>query len=180
MEKRAAHVQAFPVAPGEDAGRDEIDRDTDESDGEDDAAAHVRRIGAPPRRAVHDPDADEQQRETVRLRRENLRPPEAERPRPPGRARRQACRDERAAERGRVGEHVPRVGEQRERAGEETRDDLAGHEGEDQYERDAEQPPVVNPRVVVAVSVQLVHPAASSAASRRRLAVRGRVLGEPR
>ena len=153
MEERATHVQALAVAACEDAGRDEIHRDADESDDEDDATVHVRRIDEPPRCAVDDPDADEQQRDAVRLRGEDLRAPEAERPRPARRSRREARRDERAAERGRIREHVPCIGEQGERAGEKPGDDLAHHQREDQGERDAKQSPVVNARVIVRVRV---------------------------
>ena len=86
VEKCAAHVQALAVTTGEDGSRDEVHRDADERDDEDDPAVHVRRVDETSHRAVDDPDADEEQREPVRLRGEDLGAAEPERPDPARRA----------------------------------------------------------------------------------------------
>ena len=55
-----------------------------------------------------------------------------------GRARSKAQRDERKRNRAGVGEHVGGVREQGQRVREDPGDDLAGHEDDDQNERDRE------------------------------------------
>ena len=151
VQERSLHVEARAVGAREHERRGEVDRDADERDDEHDAAVHDRRVCEAPRGGVDDPDSQEQERDPVRLCREDLGPAEAERPRPARRTRREARRNERRGERGRVGEHVPGVREQRERAGDDARGDLDGHEGDDQRERDRERAPVLHPAVIVRV-----------------------------
>ena len=142
VQERAAHVQALAVGARQHERRDEVHGDADERDDEHDAAVHVGRRDEPAHGAVDDPDADEEQRDPVRLRGEDLGASEPERPRAARGARREPRGDERSRERRGVGEHVPRVGEQRERARDDAGGDLARHQADDQDERDREQPAV--------------------------------------
>jgi hypothetical protein len=57
----------------------------------------------------------------------------------------QPARDQHESDRRRVGQHVRRVGDQRERVRGYPRDNLAGHEGENQRQRSV-QPPGVGSR----------------------------------
>ena len=107
----------------------------------------VRRRDEPPHRRVDNPDSDENQRDPVRERRENLDAPETESPAPARWASRYRGRDERERKRGRVGEHVPSVGEQRKRARSEPDHDLGDEQADDERERSGQHPPVG--RVVV-------------------------------
>ena len=78
-------------------GATRFDGDAAERDGQHDPAVHVEREIEPPDRAVDDQDADDQQRDAVHLRGEDLEPAEAERPAPPRRARRETRGAESAA-----------------------------------------------------------------------------------
>ena len=142
-------VQAAPVGTRQHERGGEVDDDAGERDPEHDAAVHVRRRDETPHRRVHDEERDHQQRDAVRLRREDLAPPEAEGPGAPRRLGGEPQGDERRGERGRVGEHVARVGEEGERSGDERGDHLAGHEGDDEDERNGEGAAVAGAPVTV-------------------------------
>jgi hypothetical protein len=142
-----------PASGSKHERRREVDRDAGERDPEHDAAVHGRRRGEPARGRVHDEEADDEQRDAVSLRGEDLAAAEPERPRPARGMRRDVRRDQCGGERGRVGEHVAGIGEQRERAGEERGHDFAHHERDDQRERDRDRAAVVR-AVSVRVRVQ--------------------------
>ena len=71
----ALDVEAAPLGRGEQAGRGEVHRDPDDRDDQDQRALDVGRLDQPPDALVDDPDAEQQQRDPVDLRREDLRPP---------------------------------------------------------------------------------------------------------
>ena len=128
-------VERLPVCARELPGGDEVHADADQGDDEDHAALCGQRRDEPPNGAVDDQAGEDEQRRTVRLRGEDLGAPQPERPVAVRRLGREPQHEERHRERARVGEHVRRVGEERERVREDASDDLAGHEGEDQRER---------------------------------------------
>ncbi len=138
MLERALDVEALPVGLRERPGRDEIDRHADERDEQHRLAADVRRRDEPPAGLEHDQQREHQQRDPVRLRREDLDAPEAVGHDALGGPCREPDRDDREADRGGVGQHVRGVGEQRERPGDEADDDLEAHEADDQRERERE------------------------------------------
>ena len=123
---------------------------------------HVDGRDEPAHGPVHDPHPDEQQRDPVRLRGENLGAAEPERPLSPCRTGRKPRRDEGNGECGGVGEQMARVGEERERAGHDSRGDLGSHQSDDQRERSREQAAIMDARVIVA-AVRVHHAAPASA-----------------
>ena len=131
-------LRLSPVGLRERPRRDEIDRHADERDDQHRLAADVRRGDQPAAGLEHDQQGEHQQRDAVRLRREDLDAPEAVRHDALGGSRREPDRNDREADRGGVGQHVRRVGEQRERSDDEADDDLEAHEADDQRERERE------------------------------------------
>ena len=102
----------------------------------------LRWVDQPADRAVDDPHADDQQRQPVDLRGQDLDAPVPERPAAARGTGRQGGRENGETERRDVGQHVAGVGEERERIGDETEDDLADHEEPDQDQRAGESAPV--------------------------------------
>ena len=117
-------------------------------------------IDALPDGAVDDQAGEHEQRGAVRLRGEDLRAAQPERPVPARRLGGEAQHDERHRERAGVREHVRRVGEERERVREDAGHDLADHEGDDQRERKGEATCVLaaSVRVTVLVHVSIITP----------------------
>ena len=118
VQERAAHVQALAARTREQRRRGQVDGDPDERDDQDDPAAHLARRNQSANRAEYDPDAHEREHQAVRLRGEDLEPPEAVRP-AALRAGRTAidAADEREGERGRR----PRSGARHRRGGRASR-----------------------------------------------------------
>ena len=155
VQVRALYVEARPVGAREHERRREIHCDADERDDEHDAAVHCGRMDEAARRGVHDPDAEQQQRDPVRLGGEDLGAAEPERPLSARRPRCETRGDECRREGRRVREHVTRVGEQRERARDDARGDLDAHEGHDQHEGGRERAPVTRARVAMRVPMRM-------------------------
>ena len=130
------------LARREQQRRGEVDEDPDQRDDEHDPALDLRRIDQTADRAVQDPYPDDQQRQPVDLRGQDLHPLVSERPAAARGTGRHGRREDGETERGGVGEHVPRVGEQCERVRDQAEDDLAGHEQHDQDERAGQGAPV--------------------------------------
>jgi Ser/Thr protein kinase RdoA (MazF antagonist) len=130
--------------PHDHQGGRQVDRHPGQRDGQHDAAGHLGRRHQVPDRGVAQPGREQHQRDAVGLRGQDLGPLEAvgvpAGRRPGGEPR---C-DQHEPYRRRVGQHVGRVGDQRERVRGQPRDDLAGHEGEDQCQGSG-QPPGVRP-----------------------------------
>ena len=87
-------------------------------------------------RLDRDDRREDEQGDAVGLGGEDLDPFEAEGHPALGRAAGEPDRDQREADRRRVGEHVGGVGEQRQRVGDDPGHHLGGHEAEDQRQRD--------------------------------------------
>jgi hypothetical protein len=111
----AFHVQARPIGPAEQPGGRKVDHDADQG-------------GGP--------------RDAVELRRQDLGAFEAVREAAARRPGGQLHRHEREHDRCRVGEHVAGIGDERQRARDEPDDHLARHEGDEQYQRPDEIPPI--------------------------------------
>ena len=105
-------------------------------------ALDVRRRDEPADRLVDDQPGEDEQDRAVRLRGEDLGPPEPVGHASGRRPRGEPEREQREADRAGVGEHVRRVGEEGERVRQDARRHLGHHEAEDQPERDPEAPPV--------------------------------------
>ena len=142
MEERSADVQALAARSREQRRRRDVDDDPDAGECEHEPTVDVRRRDEAPHRGVDDPEADEDERDAVRERGQNLDAPKAERPAPARRAPRDRGGDKRERKRGRVREHVPGVGEQRERARDDPDRDLGDEQADDEREGSRQHPPV--------------------------------------
>ena len=147
--ERAGQVEAARGAvtaarPRDQQGGRHVDRHPGQRDGEHRAAGHHGRRHQVPDRGVAEPGREQHQRDAVGLRGQDLGPLEAvgvpAGRRPGGQPR----GDQHERDRRGVGQHVRRVGDQRERVRGHPRDDLPGHEGEDQRQGSG-QPPGVRP-----------------------------------
>ena len=124
VAEAAFDVQVLAVRPRDLPDRDDVDRGACQRGQHDRRRVDVRRRRQPLHRLDDDQHAEHEQRDRVRLRREDLRPTEAERHASLGRPPREAGRPDRERERGRIDQHVRRVGEKRERVGEDPDDHL--------------------------------------------------------
>ena len=102
-------------------------------------------------------EPEDEQRDAVDLRGEDLGAPEAERHPAAGRPQREPRRPHAQPERGGVDEHVRGVREQRQRVGDDPEHHLGRHEGEDQDERDRERPGIGVGAHAVVVTVMVRH-----------------------
>jgi Ser/Thr protein kinase RdoA (MazF antagonist) len=137
---------AVPAArPGDHQRRGQVDGDPGQRDDEHRAAGHRGRRHEVPDRGVPQPRREQHQRDAVGLRGHDLGALEAVGVPSGRRPRGQPRGDEYERDRRRVGQHVRRVGDQRERVRGDPRDNLAGHEGENQRQRSV-QPPGVGSR----------------------------------
>ena len=109
-----AHVEARVLGSHEDRGGDRIDDEPDGGDREHPASEDVRRVPEAADCLPDDPAGDQDEREAVHERGEDLGPLEAEAPARRRRSRGERQRNEREPDREGVGEHVPRVREKRE------------------------------------------------------------------
>ena len=151
MQEGAAHVQALAARPGEHERRNQVHHHPRERHDEHQPAANLRRRDEPADGGVHDQHAHDEERDPVHVRRQDLEPAEAERPPSARGPSRVGGRRQGEPERRCVREHVPGVGQQRERTGGHTEDHFAGHQPDDQDERNREgAPPGAAVRVVVA------------------------------
>src|SRR6266581_2238824 len=121
-----------------------VDRDPGQRDDEHRAAGDLGRRDQVPDRGVAQPRREQHQRDAVGLRGHDLGALEAVGVAAGRRPGGQPRGDQHERDRRRVGQHVRRVGDQRERVRGHPRDDLAGHEGEDQRQGRG-QPPGVRP-----------------------------------
>ena len=134
----AAHVQALPLRAGHEREDGEVHDDPDQRHDGHDPGLHLGRRDQPADRRVDDQEPDHHERDSVRLRGEDLRAREPERPPAAGRQGRCPGCEEREPERRGVGQHVARVREQGEGAGHDPEHDLGDHEGDEQPERQGE------------------------------------------
>jgi hypothetical protein len=119
------------------------------------SATNLHRGNQPANRPVHDPDAHEREHQAVRLRREDLQPPEPVRPPSLRRAGGEGGGHDGEAEGEHVRDQVPRVREESQRPGDDARDDLGHHQRRDQREGGDQELPVPLQAVVV---VRVHHP----------------------
>ena len=107
--------------------------------------------------SIDDRGPEEQQRRSVRLRREDLGAAEAERHPSAGGAPREPCRPDAQAERDGVDEHVRGIREERQRVCDQGDRHLDGHERDDQREGVGERPDLRVGRGPVVVGVVVAH-----------------------
>jgi Ser/Thr protein kinase RdoA (MazF antagonist) len=137
--------RAVPAArPGDQQGGRHVDRDPGQRDAEHRAAGHRGRRHQVPDGGVAKPRRQQHQRDAIGLRGQDLGALEAVGVAAGRRPGGQPAGDQHERDRRRVGQHVRRVGDQRERVRGQPRDDLAGHEGEDQRQG-RRQPPGARP-----------------------------------
>ena len=134
----------------------QVDHDSGQCHGEDQARLYVGGRDQAPHCLDSDQRGQHQQRDPVHLRGEDLNAPQTEghlpSRRPPG----QSQGEQRKSEGSGVGEHVSCVGEQRQRVGDQADRDLRRHQAEDQRQRE-EQPAAIGlGRASVAGSAMLV------------------------
>jgi hypothetical protein len=150
VPERAPHVQAGAVRAGQRPGRGDVNRDAGGSDGDDRTAGHAGRVYQAADRLDGDNPSDNQQRDAVAGRGQDLGALPAKGPCSGGRAGSQPDRPQCPGDRADVGEHVPGVRQQGQRPGQHRGDHLAGHERGQQAQRD-QQVPLIGSRVRVPV-----------------------------
>jgi hypothetical protein len=141
----ALHVEALAVGLRERAGRGEVYEDAENRHDQHQRPADRGGMNQPHDGLIRDEGGEDQQRDAVRLGREDLRTLEAECHRASRGTGGKAQRDQRKSERAGVGEHVSGVGQQRERVRDHAGCDLDAHERDDQREREG-QPAAVGLR----------------------------------
>ncbi len=138
----ALDVEPRPVGPAQQPGGDQVDHDAREAGEDDEEPLDLGREDEAAHSFVHEEGRQEQQRDAVELRRDDLSAlqavGEAAARRPGG----DPHGHEREEDGERVGQHVTGVGDQRQRPGDETDDHLDGHEGDDERQRRAQIAPV--------------------------------------
>ena len=135
-------VEAAPIGSGDHCSGREVHQDADRGDDREGTAGHVRRVDEAAYSLDHEHHGEDGEGQPVDLGRQDLDPFQTVRIGARGRPCREPHRHQRQPEGGGIGEHVAGVGEQRERPDHEPDDDLADQEGDDQYERTEQQPPV--------------------------------------
>jgi hypothetical protein len=139
MAERRLDVQALALRSKEDDARDRVHGQARERDDQHPAAEDLGRVPEALDRLPDDPAADEHERQPVDEGGEDLCPLEAEASAWGGRARGERQRDEREADRERVGQHVPRIRQHGKASREEAGDDLYDGEADRQCEHDRER-----------------------------------------
>ncbi len=145
MREGAPDVEAAPRRLVEDEGRRHVARERDRTHDEHQAPVDLARVGGALRGLYEEVKPDEDERDQVDERADQLRPLVAEGAALVGLAPRHPARDQRDAHRGRVAEVVDGVGQEREAAADDAGDELgnADEEVEDDGEDEADGADVV-------------------------------------
>ena len=155
--RRAVPVSSRAARPGDQQRGRHVDRDPGQRDAEHRAAGHRGRRHEAPDGGVPQPRREQHQRDAVGLCGHDLGTLEAVGVSAGRRPRGQPAGDQHERDRRRVGQHVRRVGDQRERVRGQPRDDLAGHERQDQRQGSRQPPGVVSWRRAMRMPVTSRH-----------------------